>query len=52
MIQPTKRPMLPERRSKLDRLHTQRLAAELFEDDVLNAVSRATSLWPKGRWAA
>ena len=42
MIQPTKRPMPPERRSKLDRLHTQRLAAELFEDDL--HVKRVESL--------
>ena len=38
----TTRRMPPERRTKLDRLHTQQLAAELFEDDL--HVKRVESL--------
>jgi len=39
---PTQRRMSNERRSKLDRLHTQHLAAELFEEDL--HVKRVESL--------
>jgi len=39
---PTQRRMSNERRSKLDRLHTQQLAAELFEEDL--HVKRVESL--------